>query len=116
MEYQTRKYPQFAACGLNCGLCPRYYTVGSSRCPGCAGKGFLEVHPTCGILSCCQRKGLEYCFECGEFPCMKYDRQYVVTSNLQNVDLPVYLSHNKGNRITTYKRRSLQGQVQVLGG
>jgi len=74
VNYKTRSYPQFAACGLNCGLCSRYYTVGSSRCPGCAGEGFLDVHPTCGILSCCQRKDLEYCFECDEFPCDKYDR------------------------------------------
>jgi hypothetical protein len=73
MEYKTRQYPQFAACGLNCGLCSRYYTVGSSRCPGCAGEGFSEVHPPCGILSCCQRKGLEYCFDCDEFPCKKFD-------------------------------------------
>ena len=63
----------FAACGLNCGLCPRYYTEGTSRCPGCAGEGFSEVHPACGVLSCCQRKGMEYCFECGEYPCEKYD-------------------------------------------
>ncbi|MCL2109160.1 MAG: DUF3795 domain-containing protein [Oscillospiraceae bacterium] len=74
MNYATRKYPQFAVCGLNCGLCPRHYTVGNSRCPGCAGEGFLDVHPTCGILSCCQRKGLEYCFQCDEFPCKKYDK------------------------------------------
>ena len=73
MDYYTREYPQFAACGLNCGLCPRYYTEGQSRCPGCAGEGFSDVHPTCGILSCCQRKGIEYCFLCDEFPCKKFD-------------------------------------------
>ena len=73
MKYKTRSYPQFSTCGLNCGLCSRYYTVGSSRCPGCAGEGFSDVHPTCGILSCCQRKSLEYCFECDEFPCDKYN-------------------------------------------
>ena len=73
MEYKIRSYPEFAACGLNCGLCSRYYASGSSRCPGCAGEGFSDVHPPCGILSCCQRKGLEYCFECDEFPCKKYD-------------------------------------------
>jgi hypothetical protein len=73
MKYETRPYPQFAVCGLNFGLCPRYYTIGSSRCPGCSGEEFSEVHPACGILSCCQRKGLEYCFECDEFPCKKYD-------------------------------------------
>ena len=63
----------FAACGLNCGLCPRYYTQGTSRCPGCAGESFSEVHPPCGVLSCCQRKSIEYCFECEEYPCKKYD-------------------------------------------
>ena len=73
MNYKTRAYPQFSACGLNCGLCPRYHTAGPSRCPGCAGEGFSEVHPPCGILSCCLRRGIEYCFECGEYPCKKYD-------------------------------------------
>jgi len=73
MKDKTRKYPQFSPCGLNCGLCPRYYTKGSSRCPGCSGVGFDEVHPPCGILSCSLRKGLEYCFLCDEFPCKKYD-------------------------------------------
>lgn len=70
---KTREYPLFSACGLNCGLCPRYYTNGPSRCPGCAGEGFTKVHPSCGVLSCCQRKGLEYCFSCEEYPCKKYD-------------------------------------------
>ena len=73
MEYKTRKYPLFSACGLNCGLCPRFHTDGASKCPGCAGDGFSEAHPACGVLSCCQRKGLEYCFYCDEFPCKKYD-------------------------------------------
>ena len=72
MEYTQRQYPLFSACGLNCGLCPRYYTDGTSKCPGCAGENFSAVHPACGVLSCCQRKGLEYCFLCGEYPCRKY--------------------------------------------
>ena len=73
MRYKTRKHPVFAACGLNCGLCPRYYTDGKSRCPGCAGEDFSEVHPPCGVLSCCQRKGFEFCFQCDDYPCKKYD-------------------------------------------
>jgi len=72
MEYQTREYPLFSACGLNCGLCPRYHTGGRSKCPGCAGEGFSDKHPPCGVLSCCQRKGVEYCFMCDEYPCGKY--------------------------------------------
>lgn len=73
MEYKNRKYPLFSACGLNCGLCPRYQMEGASKCPGCSGEGFLTKHPTCGVLSCSQRKGLEYCYECDEYPCKKYD-------------------------------------------
>jgi hypothetical protein len=73
MEYKLREYPLFAACGLNCGLCPRFYTDGDSRCPGCAGEGFSAVHPPCGVLSCCQRKNIEYCFLCEEYPCKKLD-------------------------------------------
>ena len=73
MEYQVRKYTLFSVCGLNCGLCPRYHSDGKSKCPGCAGEGFSLVHPPCGLLSCCQRKGIEYCFQCEEYPCKKYD-------------------------------------------
>jgi len=69
-----RKYPQFSACGLNCGLCPRYYTDGDSRCPGCGGENFTKLHCSCSVLPCNQRKGLEYCYLCNEFPCKKYDK------------------------------------------
>lgn len=73
MEYRQRECPLFSACGLNCGLCPRYQMDGASQCPGCSGEGFLTKHPTCGLLSCSQRNGLEYCFQCDEYPCKRYD-------------------------------------------
>lgn len=73
MDYKQRAYPLFSACGLNCGLCPRYQMDGASKCPGCSGKDFLTKHPKCGVLSCTQRKGFSYCFECDEFPCQKYE-------------------------------------------
>ena len=73
MDAVTRKNPSFSACGLNCGLCPRFYTEGSSRCPGCGGEGFAEKHPACGVLSCSRRKQVEVCCLCGEFPCKRFD-------------------------------------------
>ena len=75
MEYKNRAYPKFAACGLNCGLCPNYHihTNGQFKCPGCGGEGFSAQHPACGILSCCERKGIEFCSDCGKFPCEKYN-------------------------------------------
>jgi hypothetical protein len=68
-----RAYPTIGVCGLDCGLCPRYYTVGSSRCPGCGGPRFLDKHPSCSFITCCvKRRGLEVCGQCPEFPCAKF--------------------------------------------
>ena len=71
--HPTKIYPTLGCCGLDCGLCPRYYTVGSSRCPGCCGPDFWQKHPGCSIITCCvKRKNLEVCAECSEFPCSKF--------------------------------------------
>jgi hypothetical protein len=69
-----KTYSTIGCCGLDCGLCPRYYTEGKSRCPGCGGTDFYEKHPSCGIITCCvKNKGLEVCGECDEYPCKKFD-------------------------------------------
>jgi hypothetical protein len=70
---QMRIYPTIAVCGLDCGLCPRYYTQGKSRCPGCGGPDFLNKHPSCSFITCCvKKKNLEVCAECSDFPCPKF--------------------------------------------
>jgi hypothetical protein len=72
-KYPIKQCPTIGACGLDCGLCPRYYTAGKSRCPGCAGPGFIEKHPSCSFITCCVRKRhLEVCGECSDFPCSKF--------------------------------------------
>ncbi len=69
-----KKYPTLGCCGLDCGLCPRYYTEGSSRCPGCCGPDFFNKHPGCGHITCCVKKhNLEVCAQCDDFPCLKFD-------------------------------------------
>jgi len=73
-EHPVKKYPTLGCCGLDCGLCPRYYTEGSSRCPGCCGPDFFNKHPSCGHVTCCvKKKNLEVCAECNDFPCQKFD-------------------------------------------
>ncbi|MBN1127087.1 MAG: DUF3795 domain-containing protein [Sedimentisphaerales bacterium] len=68
-----KTYPTIGCCGLDCGLCPRFYTVGSSRCPGCAGPDFFNKHPSCSFITCCVKKrNLEVCGQCSEFPCSKF--------------------------------------------
>jgi hypothetical protein len=72
-ERPVKTYPTLGCCGLDCGLCPRYYSSGPSRCPGCCGPGFFEVSPGCGTITCCvKKKGLEVCAQCDEFPCSRY--------------------------------------------
>ena len=73
MKEYTRKYPEFSLCGLNCVLCPRFHTDGTSKCPGCGGIDFFNKHPACSVITCSKKHGdMEFCFECNEYPCKKY--------------------------------------------
>ena len=79
MNEPVKTYPAIGVCGLDCGLCPRYYTDGVSRCPGCCGPEFPSKHPSCSFITCCvKRKNLEVCAECSDFPCSKFrsDEEY----------------------------------------
>lgn len=88
----VKKYPIIGACGLECGLCTRYYTVGLSRCPGCCGGKFFNKHPTCSTITCCvKKKNLEVCAECKEFPCSRFkgEEEYL-NSEPANFSYPPY--------------------------
>jgi len=78
MNNFEKKYPTIGCCGIDCGLCPRYYTEGKSKCPGCLGPHFLEIMgQTCSIITCCfKNKNLETCGECKDFPCQKFDSEW----------------------------------------
>jgi len=76
MAEKLKKHETIGACGIDCGLCPRYYTKGSSTCPGCGGINFRDRHPSCGILTCCVIKhGYETCSDCPDFPCHRFDSE-----------------------------------------
>lgn len=59
----------FSLCGLNCGLCAMHL---GGYCPGCGGgKG----NQPCKLARCSLGHGkLEYCSQCEEFPCKKYEK------------------------------------------
>jgi hypothetical protein len=70
----SRERPEFALCGLRCCLCPRFNADGPSRCPGCGGEDFVSRHPTCAVETCSKKHGgVAYCFECGDYPCKRYE-------------------------------------------
>ena len=84
-------YPTVGCCGLDCGLCPRYYTVGTSRCPGCCGPDFSNKHPSCSYITCCvKKKNLEVCALCEEFSCSKFEPWLVGGGEYNS-----FLSHKK---------------------
>ncbi len=59
----------FSLCGLNCGLCPMQIR---GACSGCFNGS--TCYRTCPIAPCSLRHGnVQYCFQCGEYPCKKYD-------------------------------------------
>ncbi len=76
MNKYERKFNLFSLCGLICGLCPRYHTDGTSKCPGCGGTDFYLKHPACAVITCNKKHdNVEYCFQCSQYPCKKYSEQ-----------------------------------------
>lgn len=66
MKGFKRQNPLFSLCGLNCGLCPMFL---GKYCGGC-GHG----SQSCAIARCAAAQGnVEYCFQCPQYPCEKYD-------------------------------------------
>ncbi len=93
MNQPVKTYPTTGCCGLDCGLCPRYYIVGSSRCPGCCGPDFFNKHPSCSYVTCCvKKKKLEVCAQCDEFPCNKFESWSVSGSEYDS-----FLTHKKAH-------------------
>ena len=58
-----------APCGIYCPRCPgvQFY-----KCQGCrAHQGKIHKFPPCKTYECVTSKGLEFCYECEDFPCEK---------------------------------------------
>lgn len=52
-----------AYCGLACCICTE-----NTTCPGCRNDG-CKNKEWCKNYNCCREKGLNGCWECGDFPC-----------------------------------------------
>jgi len=63
-----RKDLSFSLCGLNCELCTMKL---DNYCPGCGGG---DGNQGCSIAKCSlQYDSVEYCYQCSEYPCEKYE-------------------------------------------
>lgn len=107
MEPFKRENAYFSLCGLNCCLCPRFNTDGSSRCPGCGGEGFSRQHPTCAVATCNgKRDGVEYCFQCREYPCARYGEESACDS---------FISYKSVKQNFNEARADLERYLEDLG-
>ncbi len=84
MKNFQRKNPWLSLCGFNCGLCPMQL---NGSCGGC---GFGSQ--SCPLARCSLAHGKpEYCIECSEYPCEKYEHidEYdsFITHQNQKADL-----------------------------
>lgn len=79
-----------APCGLHCGMCLLYKALSDEKlretlaqrmnippekatCPGCrAVVGHCPViGEQCATFICAQERGVDFCYDCSEFPCAK---------------------------------------------
>lgn len=68
MRNFQRKDLEFSLCGLNCQLCTMKL---DQYCPGCGGG---DGNQGCSIARCSlQSESIEYCYQCKEYPCEKYE-------------------------------------------
>ena len=77
----------FSLCGLNCSLCPLFVR---KECTGCI-EGSM-CYKICFLAPCSiEHGGMGYCFECGEYPCDKYegseDHDSLITHINQKIDM-----------------------------
>ena len=65
MKGFVRNNQYLSLCGLNCKLCPMNL---AGYCSGCG-----VDNQSCKIARCSiEHEKIEYCFQCGSFPCDKY--------------------------------------------
>src|SRR5690554_51947 len=96
----------YTICGLVCSLC-----IHSTNCSGCKC-----INENCDIKVCCTEKGLNYCFECDEYPCAKdmYKNMRVnafntvaKTEGLEKLAEYLYTNYNRG--IVYHRENKLTG-------
>ncbi len=113
-------------CGLDCGICELYQTRDNPQllermvqsgipreklpCPGCRSVHGLcpVVDGTCETYSCTMNAGVEFCFECADFPCNKLQ---------PSAHRAEVLPHNmKVFNLCTIKRDGVAAFIAVSGG
>lgn len=67
MKGFERENQLLSLCGLNCGLCPMFL---GNYCGGCGNSNQSCKTARCSL----EHGGIEYCYECKQYPCEKYQK------------------------------------------
>ena len=114
-----KRFPTVGACGLDCGLCPRHFADGHSRCPGCAAETYNG--PGCALQRCCVRHHrLECCAECADTEgCRLLERVIKASAEgdsfISYVPVPANLGSIRETGIAEFARRQ-DARVTFLEG
>lgn len=75
-----------------------YFTQGD--CDGC--RSGMCKYPNCGVIACYQKKGVDFCFQCEEFPCDKTNfdpdlkRRWIQMNNrMKEIGVEAYYQETK---------------------
>ncbi len=96
----------FSLCGLNCGLCTMRL---GNHCPGCGG----GEHHSCTIAKCSLAHNVEYCFQCSEMPCTKYQFESEYDSFITHRNQLKDIQKAKEMGIDAYTKEQVE-KVEIL--
>lgn len=64
-----------ATCGMNCAVCDKHLRT-KNTCPGCQfeGAGKTARCSNCATVQCASARGLTFCVDCADYPCLRIKR------------------------------------------
>lgn len=99
----------FSLCGLNCSLCPMFVR---KLCTGCIHNSMCST--ACSIVPCSMEHGsVDYCFECGKYPCDKYEEVDQNDSIITHINQLRDMEKAKTMGINKYHQEQSQ-KVEIL--
>jgi hypothetical protein len=73
----------------------------SGNCKGCR-KEMCKLFKNCNVRTCTEEKGVDYCFQCSEFPCSNtgfdenlYKRSVTINKRMKNIGVENYYDEIK---------------------
>lgn len=106
MKGFVRENQLLSLCGLNCGLCHMFL---GKYCGGC-GNG----NQSCTIARCAmERRNVEYCFRCPEYPCQKCGQPDAYDSFITHQRRTADLEKARSIGIEAYNREQ-QEKIEIL--